>query len=100
MSYSYFLHPLAVEDYKEAYAWYEDRQAGLGERFIKAVRFKIDEIVQHPETYGSRDRKEFREAMIDFFPYLIVYKIQKRKKLIFISSIHHSKKHPRKKYRK
>lgn len=37
MSYAYYLHPLAVEDYKEAYAWYEDRQPGLGERFIKAI---------------------------------------------------------------
>lgn len=53
MSYTYLLHPLAVEDYKEAYAWYEDRQPGLGERFIKAVRLKINEIVQYPETYGT-----------------------------------------------
>jgi len=60
----------------------------------------MDEIKQHPETYGSRDRKEFREAMVDYFPYLIVYKIHKRKKLIYISSIHHTKKHPRKKYRR
>jgi plasmid stabilization system protein ParE len=100
MSYTCLLHPLAVEDYKEAYAWYEDRQPGLGERFIKAVRYKIDEIVQHPETYGSRDRKEFREARIDYFPYLIVYKIHKRKKEIHIGSIHHTKKHPQKKYRR
>ena len=100
MSYTYLLHPKAVGDYSKAYAWYEERQAGLGERFIKAVRLKIDEIVQHPETYGSRDRKEFREAMVDYFPYQIVYKIHKRKKLIHISSIHHTKKHPRKKYRK
>jgi plasmid stabilization system protein ParE len=99
MSYSYLLHPLAVEDYKEAYAWYEERQPGLGERFIKAVRFKVDEIVQHPETYGSRDRKMFREAQLDFFPYLIVYKIHKRKREIFIASIHHTKRQPRKKYR-
>jgi plasmid stabilization system protein ParE len=99
MSYTYLLHPLAVEDYKEAYAWYEDRLPGLGERFIKAVRLKINEIVEHPETYGSRDRKAFREARLDFFPYLIVYKIHKRKKEIHISSIHHTKKHPRKKYR-
>jgi plasmid stabilization system protein ParE len=100
MSFTYLLHPLAVEDYKEAYAWYEDQQPGLGERFIKAVRYKIEEIIQHPETYGSRDRKAFREVRIDFFPYLIVYKIHKRKKQIHISSIHHAKKHPRKKYRR
>jgi plasmid stabilization system protein ParE len=100
MSYTYKLHPLAVEDYSEAYASYEDKQSGLGERFIKAVRFKIDEIIEHPENYGSRDNKEYRETKVDYFPFLIVYKIHKRKKLIHISSIHNMKKHPRKKYRK
>ena len=100
MSYTYLLHPLALEDYSEAYAWHEDVQRGLGERFIKAVRLKIEEIVKHPETFGNRDRKEFREAQVDPFPYLIVYKINKRKKLINISSIHNTKRHPSKKYRK
>ena len=100
MNYTYLLHPLALEDYSEAYAWHEDLQRGLGERFIKAIRIKIEDIVKHPEHYGSRDRKEFREAQVDTFPYLIVYKINKRKKLIHISSIHDMRRDPRKKYRK
>src|SRR3954469_17671038 len=100
MSYTYRLHPLTRQDYDEAYEWYEDRQSGLGERFLKAVRKKIEEIVLHPEVYSSKSNKGFREAGVDFFPYVIVYKINKRKKEIYISSIHHAKKRPRKKYRK
>jgi plasmid stabilization system protein ParE len=100
MDYTYQLHPSAVEEYSEAYAWYEDKQSGLGERFIKAVRLKIEEVVQHPETFGSRDRKKYREAKIDYFPYHIVYKTHKRKKLLLISSIHHTRRRPPKKYRK
>jgi plasmid stabilization system protein ParE len=100
MSYTYRLHPLTRQDYDEAYEWYEDRQSGLGERFLKAVRKKIEEIVWHPEVYSSKSNKGFREAGVDFFPYVIVYKINKRKKEIYISSIHHAKKRPRKKYRK
>ena len=100
MSYTYYLHPSAVEDYSEAYAYYEGTQIGLGERFLKAVRFKIEDIVRHPEYYGSRDKKEFRDAKVDYFPYLIIYKIHKRKKTIHIGSIHHMKRDPRKKYRK
>jgi hypothetical protein len=38
--------------------------------------------------------------MIDFSPYLVVYKINKNAGEIYISSIHHTKKHPGKKYRK
>ena len=50
MSYTYRLHPLTKQDYDEAYEWYEDKQKGLGERFLKAVRKKIEEIVLHPEA--------------------------------------------------
>lgn len=83
-----------------SYTRYESQQEGLGERFIKAVRQKIEAIVLQPELYGSRGNKKFREARVKIFPYLIVYKINKRTKEIFIASIHHTKKHPRKKYRK
>jgi|ERR1017187_8190150 plasmid stabilization system protein ParE len=100
MSYLLQLHPLVQQDYNEAYKWYEDQQKGLGERFLKAVRGKIEQIIVRPQVFGSRSSKKFREAKIEFFPYHIVYKINERKKEIYISSIHHKSKHPNKKYRK
>jgi len=100
MSYTYYLHPLIKQDYEDAYCWYEEKQKGLGERFIKAVRKKMDEIASQPESFGIKTNKKYQEAMIDFFPYVIVYKINRFSKEIYISSIHHTKKHPRKKYRK
>ena len=100
MSYTYRLHPLAAEDLSKGYDWYEDKQVGLGERFLKAVRNKINEIAIHPEIYSSRERKEFREVKVEFFPFLIVYKVFKRKQQVYISTIHNTSKHPRKKYRK
>jgi plasmid stabilization system protein ParE len=99
MIYSYLLHPLIRQDYHEAYQWYEEQQKGLGEKFIKAVRQTIEQIIVHPEIYGSRTNKKFREIKVDYFPYLIVYKINKQKKIVYIVSIHHTKKHPGKKYR-
>ncbi len=100
MTYTYRFHPLTKQDYDEGYEWYEEKQKGLGERFLQAVRKKLEEIVLQPEAYGVKANKKFREAEIDIFPYLLVYKVNKRKKEIYISSIHHSKKHPRKKYRR
>ena len=85
MSYSYRFHPKSKEDYNEAFAWYEDQQKGLGERFLKAVHNKIAEIISNPEAFGSRTNKNFREASLDIFPYLIVYRINKRKRK-FISA--------------
>lgn len=100
MNYTYLLHPLAEHDYVEAYNWYEDRQQGLGERFIESVRVKLQAIADRPEAYGARNNRNFREALIDDFPYLIVYRVNKRKKQILISSVHYTGKSPRKKYRR
>ncbi len=50
MSNSYYLHPKAKEEYKEAYAWYENKLEGLGEKFIVAIREKIEAIAQSPEV--------------------------------------------------
>src|SRR5689334_17026680 len=100
MSYTYQVHPLVEQDFYEGYEWYEDKQKGLGERFIPTVFKKINEILVNPEVYGRRSNKSHREAEVDTFPYLVVYRISKRRKEIYITSIHHMKKHPRKKYRK
>jgi len=100
MIYLLRLHPLIQQDFNEAYGWYEDQQKELGERFSNAIRGKIEQILLRPQVYGSRGNKKFREAKVEFFPYVIVYKINERKKEIYISSIHHNSKHPKKKFRK
>lgn len=100
MSYTYRVHPLVRQDYHEGYEWYEEKQKGLGERFLYEVRKKIGEILKNPEVYSSKGNRAFREANVDHFPFLVVYKIDKRAKEIYITSIHNTKKHPRKKYRK
>jgi plasmid stabilization system protein ParE len=100
MNYSYRLHPQAREDLANAYVWYEEAQTGLGERFVKTVKDKIDSILLSPGLYGSK-KKGFRETIISKdFPFLVVYKIVESKKEILISSIFHAKRNPKNKYRK
>jgi len=100
MSYSYEFHDLVSVDYEEAYIHYELIQKGLGERFAASVRQRMDKIAKNPENYGEKTRKGYREVKVDGFPYLIVYRIYKQKKMIFVTSIHHTRKHPGKKIRK
>jgi mRNA-degrading endonuclease RelE of RelBE toxin-antitoxin system len=100
MTYKCEFHSEVEKDYSEAYEWYESQKKGLGERFLSFVRKKVGQIAEHPEHYGVRTRKDHREVQLDIFPYLIVYKIYKRSEAILIISIHNTRKHPRKKYRK
>lgn len=100
MKYKLEFHPDIAIDYEEAYEWYEEKKLGLGESFLKSVREKLEQIAEHPLIFGEHSRKGYREAKVKTFPYLIVYKIYLRKKIIFINTIHHTSKHPRKKFRK
>ena len=100
MIYDHWLHEKVQIDINEGFAWYEERQEGLGYKFLDSIGRKIHQIVSHPETFGSKGNPKYREAMLDRFPYVIVFKIYKRKGEIFISSIHHTKKSTAKKYRK
>ncbi|MES2701939.1 MAG: type II toxin-antitoxin system RelE/ParE family toxin [Bacteroidota bacterium] len=97
--YKVHFHKDTTADYDEAYAWYEDQQTHLGDKFQTAVRATITEIIQFPEAFGQKHKHGYREATVDGFPFSIVYQLFKRTKIIFITSIHHHKKHPRKKYR-
>ena len=98
--YRYILHEAVKADYDEAYEWYEKKLEGLGERLLSAIHAKLDEIAKSPEAFGERSKKGYREAQVNIFPYSIVYKIYKMERVIFVNSVHHHRKQPRKKYRK
>jgi plasmid stabilization system protein ParE len=100
MSFTILLHPDVEKDYGEAYTWYENQLEGLGENFIAAVRSKLEHIAAKPTIYSSKTKTNYREAKVNGFPFLIVYKVIMKKKVVFVSSIHHMKKHPKKKFRK
>lgn len=99
MSLTLYFHPLAEDEFRDAYHWYETRAEGLGERFMQEVEERLTDIVNHPEKYPKK-KGEYRQTGIRIFPYVIVYKIVKNMQLIFISSIFHTSRNPRKKYRK
>jgi plasmid stabilization system protein ParE len=80
----------------KSWEWYEDRQPGLGDRFVNEVLFKIKLVEQHPERYPTR-YKSYKETPIAVFPFLIIYRLNPRKKIIRIVSVFHTSLHPKKK---
>jgi plasmid stabilization system protein ParE len=83
----------------EAWEWYEDKQVGLGDRFTEQVYKCIRLIEKYPERYPEK-KKNYMEAGVKIFPYLVIYRIHKRKKIIAVVSVFHTRRNPRKKYRK
>lgn len=99
MAFRVLFHPLADKEFSTAYHWYEERLEGLGDRFAKAMEERLIQIVSTPLLY-SRKKDSYREAKVDTFPYLIVYKVYDKNKIILVSAIYHTSKNPHKKYRK
>lgn len=75
MSHRLEIRPLAVSDVAESAAWYEERQSGLGERFIRTVVAAIDALLPNPLTHRLRNRRlGARWFSPRSFPYRIVYR--------------------------
>ncbi len=87
----------AVKEIGAAWEWYEERSAGLGDRFVTDVKAKIRQMEKGPHHFGAR-HKEYREAVLDSFPYHIVYRISARKQLLRVISVFHAARNPKKKY--
>lgn len=97
MSYQSFFVPEAQAELINAWTWYEDKNPGLGDKFLNEVYKRITQIEANPERYPQR-KHSFHETIVKIFPYLIIYRIEKRMKLIIITSIFHTSRNPRKKY--
>jgi plasmid stabilization system protein ParE len=91
--------PKALEEFDESFAFYEERMIGLGVRFEDEVNGKVQLISKYPERY-HRQQGKFKEAMIKEFPFLIIYKYYKTKHIILITSIFHTSRNPKNKYKK
>ena len=67
--------PEADDDVAGSYDWYESREPGLGEDFLRLVEACVRGIQRHPEIYPAAI-DEFRRAPIRRFPFEIFYELK------------------------
>ena len=73
-SYRLLIRPEAESDLTAAYRWYEDKDAGLGEEFLRTVEASLLGVQKNPQAY-QKIHKEVRRALTKRFPYGIFYLI-------------------------
>jgi plasmid stabilization system protein ParE len=83
----------ADDDIAEAYNWYESREPGLGEEFLRCLEARILTIQRQPEIYRVAV-DEFRRAFMRRFPYEIFY--EPTNDAIVIYSVFHYSQDPQK----
>jgi plasmid stabilization system protein ParE len=99
MNYSYRLKREASIEFADAFVWYEEQQEGLGELFNISVDGKLRQICNNPFHYKI-SYKRFHEVLTDKFPFLIVYFVDEKNKLIIVTAIFHTSRNPKNKFKR
>jgi plasmid stabilization system protein ParE len=95
MSYDFRILVRAQREIREAVDWYEEKQLGLGKKFQEKVIGKIRTVSNAPLHYPLKGR--IREAIVNDYPFLLLYRIDESNRRIVIMSVFHMSKHPNKK---
>ena len=81
----------AQADLLTAFSFYEDRLAGLGERFRDHVDFAFSRIQIAPERYPIAHR-DVRQRRVERFPYAVFYRVYPG--LVLVVAVMHAKRAP------
>ena len=85
-----FLEPAYLE-YQEAIEFYNSQSKGLGNKFIAEIDRTISIIKNYPKSF-TEYTEHTRKAVVNIFPYNIVYSV--RNKAIIINAIAHQHRKP------
>ena len=84
-------HPDARLEYREAAAFYEARQVGLGSAFTREIETAIEQILEAPERFRFIEQ-DVRRCLTRTFPYGVLYTVESD--LVLIIAIAHGSREP------
>ncbi len=89
------LLPQAEHELAEAFDWYEEQLAGLGNKFYKELDHYFTAISKNPHHYPIKYKGDLHVVVLNKFPYLIIYWVDKINNLIIVVSIFHTSREPK-----
>lgn len=82
----------AREDMQKSATWYNEKQIGLGAKFLSEVVKTLRLIEANPLHYEEKFSKKFRFALVQVFPFVIVFKIKEQS--VIINAVFHTSRNP------
>jgi len=82
---------VAQKEIFDSVAYYEQRDTGLGVKFMEEIEETVDLILQFPES-GKLLNAYARRVLLNRFPFGIVYRVRNNK--IIILAVMHLKREP------
>jgi hypothetical protein len=86
MSFKLLYAAEVFDDLQENIDWFNQKQHGLGARFLKAVKEQITRIKKNPYTISVR-YDDIRCAKVKKFPYLVHFKIFQNLNIIKVMAV-------------
>jgi plasmid stabilization system protein ParE len=93
------LSTIALAELEESFDWYEERLAGLGVRFVAVIDRALTIIANNPKAYPKK-KNNYREIVINKFPFVIVYEFSNDENKVYVLHIFHTRRAPKQKYRR
>ncbi|MDQ3816371.1 MAG: type II toxin-antitoxin system RelE/ParE family toxin [Acidobacteriota bacterium] len=91
MTYRIVVRPEAAREVQEAFDWYEQRDEGLGQEFLRAADACLAGVRRNPLAF-PQVHKEVRRALMRKFPYALFYLIEGES--IVVVACFHAKRDP------
>jgi len=92
MTYRLIVRKRAEKHLAEAYAWYENQRAGLGNEWLLCVEARLETVKSNPYLFQVR-YKSIRCALVPRFPYGIYYFVDESK--IIVMAVFHLSRNPK-----
>ncbi len=80
---------LAAEDVQGVVSWYEERQSGLGARFVSSLDIAVGLIAEHPRSCPIAYRG-LRRVLLPGFPYALFYQLEPAA-VVVLACLHQSR---------
>lgn len=80
----------------DACEWYEKQQKGLSLRFGKELKDALTHLYLHPELYAVKYNLDHRFIHLKKFPFVLIYWYDENLNTVFVTSIFHTKRNPKK----
>ncbi|HEX3889250.1 MAG TPA: type II toxin-antitoxin system RelE/ParE family toxin [Verrucomicrobiae bacterium] len=88
---SVVVQPEANQEIDEAFGWYEDKEPGLGFRFLHNLETAYAGIARRPEIFQPV-QSGFRRTLMQKFPYAVFFEFDE--KLAVVHSVFHCSRNP------
>lgn len=86
------VRPEAQLDIEEIALWYEEQQAGLGDRFSGKLKSLLQRIVENPRQFPETGRRHIRRGLLNPFPYAVYF--VSTGEIVSVAAVLHQHRHP------